>query len=60
LPGISTKDIRVPSPNPLAPAEYACVYWVEYLEAWKYDATYRLSSKNREMIDAFLQWKYLH
>ncbi|KAJ5737279.1 uncharacterized protein N7483_002404 [Penicillium malachiteum] len=27
LAGTSTKDIRVPSPNPLAPAEYACVYW---------------------------------
>lgn len=59
-PGISTKDISVPSPNPLAPAEYACVYWVDHLVACKHDTIYRLSVKNREMLNIFVQRKYLH
>ncbi|KAJ5708179.1 hypothetical protein N7488_007980 [Penicillium malachiteum] len=60
LPGISTKDIRVPSPNPLAPANYACVYWVDHLVACKNDTTYRLSLKDREKLDIFMQQKFLH
>lgn len=60
LPGILINDIGVPSPNPLAYAEYACVYWVNHLDACKYNATYRLSLKNRESLDIFLQQKYLH
>ncbi|KAJ5917529.1 hypothetical protein N7466_011083 [Penicillium verhagenii] len=60
LPGISSKDISVPNPNPLAPAEYACVYWVGHLDAWKYNATYRQSLKDRQILDRFLQQKYLH
>ncbi|KAJ5101029.1 hypothetical protein N7456_007081 [Penicillium angulare] len=60
LPGISTKDISVPNPNPLAPVEYACIYWVDHLVACKSDTTYRLSAKDKERVDTFLQRKYLH
>ncbi|KAJ5938477.1 hypothetical protein N7466_001611 [Penicillium verhagenii] len=60
LPGISTKDISVPSPNPLASAEYACIHWFEHLDACKDSATHILSLKNRQTLDRFLQQKYLH
>ncbi|KAJ5718705.1 hypothetical protein N7488_004351 [Penicillium malachiteum] len=60
LPGIFTKDISVPSPNPLAPAEYACIHWVDHLGACKDSVTYRFSLKNKETLDTFLQQKYLH
>ncbi|KAJ5730150.1 uncharacterized protein N7483_004658 [Penicillium malachiteum] len=60
FPGISTKDISMPSPNPLAPAEYACVYWVDHLHDCKNNITYRLSLKNREKLDKFMQEKFLH
>ncbi|KAJ5936709.1 hypothetical protein N7466_003159 [Penicillium verhagenii] len=33
LPGIPIEDINIPSPNPLAPVEYACIYWVDHLYA---------------------------
>ncbi|KAJ5413900.1 hypothetical protein N7509_000527 [Penicillium cosmopolitanum] len=58
--GRHTKYFRVPSPNLLAPVEYACLYWVDHLYACKYNATCRLSLKNREALDTFLQRKYLN
>ncbi|KAJ6016426.1 hypothetical protein N7540_011017 [Penicillium herquei] len=60
FPGISTKDISVPSPDPLASAEYACIYWADHLDACKDSATYRLSLKNKETLKTFLQQKYLY
>ncbi|CAI7631252.1 unnamed protein product, partial [Penicillium pancosmium] len=60
LPGLYTKDVSVPSPNPLAPVEYACLYWVDHLYAYKSNKALKLSSKNKEMLDTFLKWKYLN
>ncbi|CAG8164777.1 unnamed protein product [Penicillium salamii] len=60
LPGITRDQIRVPSPNPLTSAEYACVYCVDHLGDCQSSATYRLSLKNREMVDIFLRHKYLN
>lgn len=50
----------MPSPNPLASAEYACVYWVDHLDDCQSNEAYRLSLKNREMVDEFLRRKYLN
>ncbi|KAJ5547510.1 hypothetical protein N7513_004744 [Penicillium frequentans] len=60
LPGLSTKDISVPSANSLASAEYACIHWVDHLYACKDSAPYRLILKNKEPLGTFLQRKYLH
>lgn len=60
LPGIPIKDIPVPSQNPLAPVEYACVFWVDHLYAGKYNATSRLGFKNRETLGLFLRGNYIH
>jgi hypothetical protein len=30
-PGTAAKDIMPPSPNPLAPVMYSCLYWVDHL-----------------------------
>ncbi|CAG7956576.1 unnamed protein product [Penicillium salamii] len=60
LPGTAKAQIRAPSPNPLASAEYACVYWVDHLDDCQSNEAYRLSLKNREMVDDFLRRKYLN
>ncbi|KAL6411745.1 hypothetical protein AUP68_04119 [Ilyonectria robusta] len=61
-PGTSIDDIRPPKPDPLAPARYSCIYWVDHLS----DA---LSHKTSTSIDdlhdkgtvyQFLCKKYLY
>jgi hypothetical protein len=59
LPGFSVKDIGKPSPNPLAVAEYACVYWVGHLQESELNQASELS-RDRDCINVFLQQKYLH
>jgi hypothetical protein len=60
LPGFSVRDVRQPSPNPLATAEYACVYWVDHLQDSERNELYDLSLNDRGPVDEFLQQKYLH
>jgi hypothetical protein len=60
LPGLSIKDVRQPNPNPLAAAEYACVYWVDHLQDSKPNKSYDLSLNDRGPVDEFLQQKYLY
>lgn len=60
LPGMTKDEMKAPSPNPLASAEYACVYWVDHLEHSKSKDTQRLSLSNREMLIIFLRQKYLN
>ena len=59
--GLPVKEfITWPSTNPLAAAQYACVYWVDHLQdGWcnKHDD---LSLEEGGGVDAFLQQKYLH
>ncbi|KAJ5538249.1 hypothetical protein N7494_007728 [Penicillium frequentans] len=57
--GISTKEFTQPSPNPLAAAKYACVYWVDHLqEGWCGEDT--AHSLDERCVDNFLRQKYLH
>lgn len=60
LPGISIKEIREPSPNPLAIAQYACIYWVDHLQASERNEAHELNLNDRDRVDAFLQQEYLH
>ncbi|KAJ6141544.1 hypothetical protein N7470_009934 [Penicillium chermesinum] len=36
LPGTSIETVKIPTPNPLATAEYACLYWVDHYQASSY------------------------
>jgi hypothetical protein len=60
FPGVPAKDVKSPSPNPLAAAEYACVYWVDHLQNSERNESYELSLNERGNVDKFLQQKYLH
>jgi hypothetical protein len=60
FPGFPAKDVKSPSPNPLAAARYACVYWVDHLQGSERNETYELSLNERGNVDKFLQQKYLH
>ncbi|KAJ5899031.1 hypothetical protein N7495_003775 [Penicillium taxi] len=54
-PGVTIKDIRQPSPNPLAATQYAYIYWIDHLKDSKHSETDDLSQ-----VDAFLQQKFLY
>ncbi|KAJ5917576.1 hypothetical protein N7466_011130 [Penicillium verhagenii] len=60
LPGLHTKDICKPSPNPLAAVEYSCVYWMDHLEASLVNEACELGVYDRGRVDTFLQQKLLH
>ncbi|KAJ6144961.1 hypothetical protein N7470_008856 [Penicillium chermesinum] len=60
LPGLHTKDICKPSPNPLAAVEYSCVYWIDHLEASLLNGACELGVDDRGRVDTFLQQKFLH
>ncbi|CAI7596028.1 unnamed protein product [Penicillium pancosmium] len=59
LPGLHTKDICKPSPNPLAAVEYSCVYWMDHLEASLVNGASELGVYDRVRVDTFLQQKLL-
>ncbi|KAK5805931.1 hypothetical protein VI817_000189 [Penicillium citrinum] len=60
LPGLHTKDICKPSPNPLAAVEYTCVYWMDHLGASLLNGACELGAYNRGSVDTFLHQKFLH
>ncbi|CAI7642324.1 unnamed protein product [Penicillium palitans] len=60
FPGFSIEKVIPPSPNPLAAAEYACVYWVYHLENGWRGKSIDTSLDEGGCVDAFLQQKYLH
>lgn len=59
-PGTSTREISIPRPNPLAVAEYACIYWVDHIEAGQDNMTFETGQDNRIRINMFLKQKYIH
>jgi hypothetical protein len=60
FPGFSVKKVKQPSPNPLAAARYACVYWADHLQDGWCDKNDDLSLHKGRCVDAFLKQKYLH
>jgi hypothetical protein len=60
LPGFQAKNFTKPCQNPLAVAQYACVYWVDHLQDGWCDQNGDLGLNEGGCVDAFLQQKYLH
>lgn len=58
-PGFPATKVEKPSPDPLRTTGYACVYWVEHLQASGYDQTADPSLSDGGYIDDFLQQKYV-
>jgi hypothetical protein len=60
FPGFPIQKVKQPILNPLTAIEYACVYWVDHLQAcWQYKNDDH-SLEDGGCVDAFLQQKYLH
>ncbi|CAG8888278.1 unnamed protein product [Penicillium egyptiacum] len=61
-PGFPIDQVKTPYPDPLAAAQYSCVYWVDHLldyhagqtEGWSKDL------QDGGMVDEFLRTKYLY
>ncbi|CAG8102547.1 unnamed protein product, partial [Penicillium salamii] len=60
LPGFPIEKVIPPSPNPLAAAKYACVYWVDHLHHSGWHEKKHLDIDQRGRVGEFLQKKYLH
>ncbi|KAL9476914.1 hypothetical protein ACSS6W_006755 [Trichoderma asperelloides] len=59
-PGFLISDLTsqdIPSPDPLAPVGYCCVYWIDHLEE---SILLSGDSKGEELISTFLSKKYLY
>ncbi|KAH7112385.1 NACHT domain-containing protein [Dactylonectria macrodidyma] len=55
-PGISIHHVRQPEPDPLAPARYSCIYWVDHLN----DAiSHRTSTPINDLHDNGTVYKFL-
>ncbi|KAJ5792886.1 uncharacterized protein N7503_008864 [Penicillium pulvis] len=59
-PGFPARQVEKPSPDPLRATRYACIYWVEHLQASWGNQTMRSSLDDEGYIDGFLQKKYLN
>lgn len=53
-PGFPIDQVKQPNPDPLAPARYSCVYWIDHLS--ECDPT----RDEVESIDRFLRRSYLY
>ena len=60
FPGFPIEKVIPPSPNPLAPTQYTCVYWVDYLYHSECHKKKGLDVVGRGCVGDFLQKKYLH
>lgn len=60
IPGYTAQLIARPKPNPLAPVEYACAYWLEHLQAgWSYIKDLPGFDLINQ-VDKFIKQNYLH
>src|SRR5205814_7417885 len=61
-PGFPIGKVKQPDPDPLAVANYSCVYWVDHLCKWDSSK----STKHRDdiqdggVVDKFMRQKYLY
>ena len=61
-PGFPISKVKQPDPDPLAAADYSCIYWVDHLQDWDSSK----STKHRDdiqdggAVDKFLRQKYLY
>ncbi|KND91690.1 Vegetative incompatibility protein HET-E-1, partial [Tolypocladium ophioglossoides CBS 100239] len=60
-PGFSIRDIIPPDPDPLAPARYSCIYWVDHLQdANSMEKLTEEYLRDNGPVHTFLQRKYLY
>ncbi|KAI8712278.1 NACHT domain-containing protein [Fusarium sp. LHS14.1] len=55
-PGVPTKYITPPDPDPLCPLKYAILYWIDHLEQFQGNR----DTSDDNAIDKFLREKYLY
>ena len=61
--GYSINDMKTPNPDPLAPARYACVYWVDHLHDGIQESQpedLHVFFGNKGLIHEFLTRRYLY
>ncbi|KAK3374120.1 WD40-repeat-containing domain protein [Lasiosphaeria ovina] len=61
-PGSFIEDTKLPDPDPLAAARYACVYWVDHLHDWQSSDNTKHPDGFQDggAIEDFLRQHYLH
>jgi hypothetical protein len=61
-PGSSIDDAKLPDPDPLAVAWYACIYWVDHLHDWQSNDNIKHPDVFQDggIIGDFLRQHYLH
>jgi hypothetical protein len=61
-PGYSIDNTKLPEPDPLAAAGYACVYWVDHLYDWQSSDNFKHPDVFQDggIVDDFLRQHYLH
>lgn len=62
LPGFSIEQVCPPEPDPLAPARYSCIYWVDHFgdSGFSPTITHDKVSQSSKAINNFLEEKYLY
>lgn len=59
-PGFPIGQVRQPDTDPLAPARYSCVYWVDHLQDCDSRENTNDDLQDGGSVDMFLQQRYLH
>jgi NACHT domain/TIR domain len=61
-PGFPISKVEQPDPDPLAAANYSCIYWVDHLQDWDFSKSmkHRDDIQDGGAVDKFLRQKYLY
>ena len=61
-PGFPIGKVEQPDPDPLAVADYSCIYWIDHLGDWDSikSAKHRDDIQDGGAVDKFLRQKYLY
>ncbi|KAJ5425059.1 hypothetical protein N7465_000129 [Penicillium sp. CMV-2018d] len=60
FPGVQIDQVTHPSPDPLAAAQYSCLYWAHHLQDGYCSESTDIEPHHLQSVDTFLQQKYLH
>ncbi|KOS44516.1 hypothetical protein ACN38_g4574 [Penicillium nordicum] len=60
FPGLQIDQVTHPSPDPLAVAHYACLYWAHHLQDGYCSESADIEPHHLQSVDTFLRHKYLH
>ncbi len=59
-PGFPISKVKQPSPDPLAIAQYACIYWIDHLYDCSSIPDVEKDLQDGGLVDTFLRQKYLY